>query len=386
MPTFNVDAFSGGRARSSVGDEGCVVANTETQLNMKTPPPALSEVASLVANTSLTVTKHIFFVPGVVLELQHPVDTELSIMVEVSAVTSVSPTDSRLDILPGYVFDATFVGADVSVAQNFVRPEVVYGSAAVPLHFLADYTVGAVTYQNVQVPGARWVENQWAGQTICLGGDFDGAGTLPVFGNTGDHLIIITGGGLSTVDDLVLSIAQDFSVATPYASRVPIWKLTALGRGVTTLFEPTLDMERKGTPWYGNNHMLGGGQGQPLGNTFTAKDTGVTITTPNLVDLRGKAVSLSNQNKTLTLSLPTDMVPFTLAGKYLNPNQNQTDLFMIVSNTADTITVESPMDGAFEASEVAYVIGERVAVKYQRLLSQMQKYVNPDARLHIFFA
>lgn len=385
MPLFITNLFKGGRARSSTGDEGCVTSNTEERLTLKTPPQALSTIQSLVNNTSITVLKHYFFVPGVVLELKHPADPNRSIMVEVSAVSSASPTTSLLTILAGPNFDSSFVGASVSVAQNFLRADVVYGSSAQPLALQPAVDIGGGVYrQDIQVPGARWVGNQWAGQRLIFGLDLDGQGEYDIVSNTGDTLTLAS--NIVTGDDVSIAIAHDWSVITPFDERIPIWKLTALGRGVTTLYEPTLDMERKGTPWYGHNHILGGGQGQPLGNTFTPKDTGVTITTPDLVELRGKAVSLSNQNKTLTISLPTALTTNALVGKYLNPNQNQTDIFKIVSNTATDITVDSPMDGAFEAAEVAYVIGERVAVKYQRLLSQMKKYVNPDARLHIFFA
>lgn len=385
MPTFVIDEFANGRARSSTGDEACVESNTEDQLDLVTPPEPITVVTAVVADTSITVLKHTYLVPGIVLELKHPVTPEDSVMVEVSAVTSVSPTTTRLDILPGYVFGVDFVGADVSIAQNFLRSQVTYGSAAAPLHWGADYAVGAETYQNIQVPGARWVGDQWANQKVCVGGDFDGAGATEIVGNTADALIINTGGGVSTVDDLIVAIAKDWATASPFASRVPIWELQALGRGVTTLLKPALDLERIGTPWYGHNHTIGAASLQPISGAWTALDVGLSITTPGLVTLRGKSVSLSNGSKTLTLQVQTAMTANALIGSFLNPNQNQPLLFKIVSNTATTITVDVPMDGVFSAGQVAYVLPAKVAVKYTRVLDRLRAYVEPEIRLHLMF-
>ena len=384
-PLFVANEFSGGRARSSVGDEACVEDNTTEQLNLVTPPEPISLVTAVVANTSVTVLKHTYLVPGVVVELKHPSTPANSVMVEVSAVTSVSPTTTQLDILPGYVFGVDFVGADVSIAQNFLRPQVTYGSAAAPLHWSPDYVVGSDTYQNIQVPGARWVGNQWANQKICIGGDFDGAGATEIVGNTVDALIINTGGGLSTTDDVIVAIAKDWDVAAPFASRIPIWELQALGRGVTTLLKPQLDLERIGTPWYGHNHTVGGANLQPISGAWTALDVGLNITTPDLVTLRGKSALLTNGSKTLTLQVQTAMTTNALAGSFLNPNQNQPLLFKIVSNTATTITVDVPMDGVFSAGQVAYVLPPKVAVKYTRVLDRLRAYVEPEVRLHLMF-
>ncbi len=387
MPTFVVDEYKGGRARSSTGDEVCVVSNTTDTLNTA-DPVILSEVLSVSAGppVSIVVTKHMYFVPGIVLQLTHPVDPLLSIMVEVRAVTEVNATDARLDLLAGYEVDPGFVGAGVSVNQNFLRAEVVYGSAAEPLHFGAAYTVDGITYQNITVPGALWTGHQWAGQKICGGLDLDGMGSTAIIGNTADALIIATGGGLSTVIDVQVAIAPDFTTDVPFASRAPVWLLTTLGKGVTTLLEPTLDLQRVGTPWYGHNHMLSDASAQPIGGAWTAKDVGINITTPGLVDLRAKSVALSGDGLTLTIFPTTPMVVNAHVGKFLNPNQNQPALFKIVSNTATTITVNASMLGVFSAGQVAYVLPPRHAIKYQRVLDILQRrYVNPDIRVHLLF-
>lgn len=346
----------------------------------------MSSVVSVVANTSLTVLKHIYLVPGVVLQLTHPTDVDSSVMVEVEAVTPVSATEARLDILPGYTFGTDFVGADVSVAQNFLRAEVLYGSTSDPLHFGASYTIDGVTYQNVQVTGARWVENQWKGYKAFLGGDFDGGGAVDIVSNMPDFLVIATGGGQSLTDDLVVAIAKDYSGGPAFADRVPVWKLTSLGRGLTTTLEPSLDLERKGTPWYGHNHLIGDEYASPInGGGWLPYDVGLKITTPNLVTLFAKTVSLSNDGLTIGLAVVTAMTTNALAGSWINPNRNQTQLFKIVSNTANTVTVDAPADAVFSASEVAYVLGPRVAVVYERVLAQLKKYVNPDVRIHLLF-
>ncbi len=385
---FNVDDFAGGRARSAVGDEGCVQSNTADTLNFAAPT-ILGTISGVVADVSVTVTKHVFFVPGVVVQLTHPSDTELSVMVEVADVVEVSPTESRLDIVKGQVFGAGFVGGGVSVAQNFLRPEVVYGTSADPLHFSALYFSvtpdGVLALQDVAVPGALWVESQWKGYKAALGGDFSGQPALTVYDNTQDTLVFNTGSAKSTTDDLVLAVAFDYTVDAPFASRVPVWRMTALSRGMTTTLEPTLDYERKGTPWYGHNPLVQDDAASALGGGWTPADVGIKVTTPGLVDFWAKAGALDVTGEVLTVLTPTPMVVNEHAGKFLNPNQNQVALFKILSNTATSIPVDAPMGGMFSVSELAYVIGPRVAVKYERALAQMKKFVNSDVRLHIIF-
>lgn len=384
MPTFVVDEFKGGKVRSSVGDEGCIASNSGSQLNLTTPPEQVSSVLSLVADTSLTCTKSIYFVPGVVLQVTHPTVVNSSIMVEVSAVVPVNATDARLDLVPGHTFGASFIGGAVSVAQNFVRGQVTYGSVAAPLFFGAAYVLDGNSTQNLQVPGALWVGNQWAGQQVVVSGAYDGTGPYTVYGNSADTLFVESG-AFNPASPVQVAIAPEWTSFTPFSGRIPAWEATALARGMTTLLYPQLDLERKGTPWYGHNHLLSGAEGQPQGGASTSKDINLKVTTPGLVDLFAKTAGLSPDGLTIGLLPTTLMTVDEHVGKYLNPNQWQTTIFKIVSNTATSITVDANMDGAFDAGEIAYVIGPRVSVKYQRVLDHLRSFVNPDARIHVLF-
>lgn len=387
MGTFIPNQYKGGLARSSTGDEGCIASNSDTEIFFE-PPVMLAEMTAYFAGPpkQIIVTKHPHFIAGLVLQLTHPTDESLSIMVEVRSVIPYSATESKLVLLPGSTVDASFVGAAVSINQNFLRPEVVYGSAAEPLNWSAVYAVDGVSYQQVSVAGAQWVGNQWVGCSVVSGGALENEAPRIVAFNDQDLLTVFAPGPALPSTDTTIAIAKAYSGFTVFSDRVPTWRLTLLGKNVTTLLEPSLDLERLGTEWYGHNHLLAGGQGaSPGGVSWDNSDTGVTITTPGIKRVEVKAMALSNGNIRLDVETPTDLVTNAYVGDFLNPNPLQTQLFKIVSNTANSITVDSPLDAAFQKGALAYVLGERDAVKYNRLLAQLKTYVNPDARVHILF-
>jgi hypothetical protein len=73
-------------------------------------------------------------------------------------------------------------------------------------------------------------------------------------------------------------------------------------------------------------------------------------------------------------------------GMYLNPNQNQKQLFRIVANTATTVTVAGDITSLCIPGQRYYVLKKRDAMRYQRLDKRLRtEFTDADAKPHIFF-
>lgn len=349
--TWTVDQWANGVVIDAVGNVIPVESNTATTLTLKgsTVRGTLSSGVSAGA-TTLNVTSTAGWRKGMSLQIRDGSHTEC---VTVEAVGTSTLTINR---------GLTYTYA--STAELFRIPMLAM------MEYLSSGVASGVTLQDT---GAYWNTNQWAGYKVL-----DSANTKrTIVSNTVDTLTL--SGGVVTGS---YSIAYDFSGAS-FATRVvsPTFKV-ASGQH-SFLYEPRKKKALRGTiddPFY----YLYAGTATILSPAFGLGDVAVFIS--GVAQEFGFSSGLTSTVLTSTDELIGYATDY-FKGMWLNPNRNQTKLFKILSSdgVAGTVTVEGDMTGFAAAGGDFFILSNRDALRYSRLVERLQKEVPYSTRIYVFF-
>ena len=73
-------------------------------------------------------------------------------------------------------------------------------------------------------------------------------------------------------------------------------------------------------------------------------------------------------------------------GYYLNPNQNQEQMFEIVANTGTTVTVAGDIDSLVFAGQSYYVLKPRDRARFTRVSERLRgEFTSDEVRVHVLF-
>lgn len=363
LATWDIGLFGESTLRGWIGDILCVSDNpTATTLTIE-PPRKVTEIldATLVGETSFDVASTVGLRPGLNIQITSNVEVAGAYAAEVFEINTVVPGvpgTITVKTAARYAFGA---GSKLSIAKSITRAEYV-GS-------------GVAFAQLITDPVGGFVENQWKGYKLL-----DSANVVHnVLENTGN---VITVDGAAPVSG-AYSVAYDFTLGGAFASRTPHLRYK-LGNGVhSTLFEPTYDIETRGTLYDPYNRTYGG-SGSPLQGVFGPNDVGIHVTTPVAV-VQGKASSSAGAVFDLDTTQPAPGIN-ALVGMYLNPNQNQEQFFEVLSNTATTVTVAGDVASLIVSGQAYYVLKPRDKVRFERVTKRLRtEFMDGDSRPHLLF-
>lgn len=234
-------------------------------------------------------------------------------------------------------------------------------------------TVNASTTDSIEVavPGGSlsWETNQWAGFILC-----DSGGTYrTVVSNTSDTL---------TFDDGLTSPSGEFALARSYSGTdVGILHFWVYYGHTPRLYNPLFDNTLRGTRFDPYYYLYSGRSGSRLGR-WGSCDMGVYILSSDAVVVASRWTSVGENYLTDTsANWSTD----ELVGMYLNPNQNQTNLLLIVANTNDTVTVAGRVDSLAVSGQAYVVFTARNAARYRALVSALPSFVMEDVHPRVLF-
>ena len=365
--TFTPHLYLGGKLKGWIGDIACITDNaTSTQLTMTAP----QEVTTLVAPASIgATTLSVASTSG----LDRGVDIQITSLVapfkaEIVQVYTTSPgTPGSLSLQGPGLVNAYPAGAMISIGKSIIRAEYTGtpGSTAAG--------------QVITDPYANWNNTQWTrnlGQYKLL----DSANVL--------HNVVSNTGFTVTVDGAPpasgeYSIAFGFNVGASFAARVPILAYRIENGVHATLVEPTEDVHEVGTGYDPFNRLYNG-PGLNLNGAWGPGDVGVYIL-GNIPVAQGKATTVSGSTFTLDVNEPA-VIPGALVGDYLNPNQNQEQLFEILANSATTVTVAGDVSSLVVPNQAYVVLTKRDKIRFQRVTARLRtEFTDTDVRIHVLF-
>ncbi len=361
--TWDLGLFGNSTLRGWIGDIVCVRDNpSETELTIE-PPRKVTEIidATLAGETSFEVLSTVGLRPGLNIQITSNVEIAGEFAAEVFEINTVTPGVPGTITVKTAARKAFGAGSKLSIAKSIVRAEYV-GSGTAASQVIAD-------------PVGGFVENQWKGYLLL-----DSANVLhEVLSNTGDE---ITVDGAAPVTG-AYAVAYDFTLGATFADRVPILKYK-LGNGVhSTTFEPTYDIETRGTLYDPYNRTYGGA-GAPLQGVFGPNDVGIHILTPVTV-IQGMATVAAGPVFELDTTQPAPGID-ELVGMYLNPNQNQEQFFEILSNTATELLVAGDVSSLVVDGQAYYVLKPRDRIRFQRVTKRLrEEFMDGDSRPHLLF-
>ena len=357
-----VDEWAGGKLLGWMGDVACVESNTVTQAALYTSPKDLETVAELlIGGTLLRLNSVLGVKKGLALEVRDGVNGHIS---EVASVNAVNKT--CVLVTPSIHTFAS--GTGVSVGKSFIRAEYYSETGVAAL-------VGIVTV--VTDADAEWEENQWKGFYFCP----ETNGSYPILGNSKTELFF---GSNITVGAIKYGIATSYGIGATFADRAPHFTYTLSSGYHSTIYNPFLDFQARGSR-YDYYSRLYYGPGVNLLGAWGPNDVGVYITTPGIVVTMGEAVgAIGNVFQIDPQQVPPNADDWM--GLYLNPNQNQNQLFRIVTNSATEITVAGDITSLAVPGQRYYVLSKRDAMRYQRLDKRLRtEFTEADAKPHLFF-
>ena len=359
--------WNDGTLRGWIGDIACVLSNVGGDTLITKPPRAVTEFgAAVLAAPTILVLSTVGFAPGMTIQVVGSVESSPGVypseVFEISTIVPGAP--GVLGVRdPRGLLNAYPSGGIVCIGKSIVRDEYVD-------------TATGVALQVITSAGALFVQNQWRGYALL-----DAANVA--------HNVVSNTGSTITVDGVppvvgTFAIARAFTLGGTFALRTPHLRYS-LGNGVHTyLFEPTFDMEVRGTI-YDPFSRLWGGPGLSLFGSWGPADVGVYITTPVTVT-SGHASTVAINVLTLDTSQPAPAVN-ALVGLFLNPNANQEQFFEVVSNTALTVTVVEDISSLVVSGQIYYVLQPRDLTRFRRVLARLRdEFTDSDSRVHVFFA
>jgi len=363
--------FNDGALRGPIGEVVCVQTSTETEFttveaeafHLLTNNLAAGATAVLVDDTTLLQ-------PHMTVQLSRADGTAAEI-VEINTITAgVSFTIKRPDGLQ----NSYSSGDAVSIERNVFRTELVGNGT------WADIGGGQYTLTD---PTARWMDGAWNGYEIL-----DNGNTKHTVIQSDLNTITIAAGAQPPDGDY--AVASDFALGASFAARDPMVRVIAYNGEHTFLLEPTYDVQLKGTRFDPFSPLYQGGAfGAALLGIYTSGDVGVLITS-DVTQTLGITQNPSGAGNQFFLdpSSPAP-TPNALVGMYLNPNQNQTQLFRILANDATSVTVAADVSSLTVPGQIYYVLNERDASRFQRLSARLglpsREFAHQDINVRILF-
>jgi len=220
-----------------------------------------------------------------------------------------------------------------------------------------------------------FVPNQWVGFQVMDMNDVEHS----VVSN--DETSITVDGAALPIGATTVSMAYDFNGAT-WVARDPIIRYRLSTGGSSTLFDPMMDYTLRGTK-YDPFDYLYVGPGINLLGSWGPADVGFYVE-GDIPEHIGRAQSAVGNVFTLDPSRPAPAVN-EYVGMFLNPNQNQDNLFEVVANDATTVTVAGDCSPLVVAGQYYFILKVRDARRYQRLAARMPEFMDGDAVPHILF-
>lgn len=365
---FTVDEWQNGFVVGSLGDRACVVSNTATALTLSPTVPAryLTGAAS-AGSTTIPMTSTGGLQAGLRLQVESTLTPATSEIVEILSINAGVSIELAEPLVNSYVS-----GDFVSLKKSLLRTEVL-GSGGV--WSTVSGTTRELTYAN-----GSWTLNQWAGSKVLASDN-----TLHTILSNTDTTLRVDSALLPADGDF--SIAYDFTLGASFVDRDPVLSYTVYNGSHTFLFDPTLDLELRGTR-YDPFSPLWMGPGSTILGAWGPGDVALYITTDVALHI-GLATTASGNM--LTIDPAAGAVGVNdLAGQYLNPNQNQRQLFRILSNTATTITVDQDIASLVVAGQAYYVLNPRDASRYTQLTSRLgppsREFSHQDIDVRVLFA
>lgn len=367
--TWTTHLFQGGDLRGWIGDYiDCVTDNTATTLTMTAPPliTTLATAASAGA-TSLSVESTAELHQYLTIQITDTVVTGLYFnaeIVEIDSVTAGAP--GTISITGPGLTNSYHVGAQISIGKSIVRAE-----------YLGSTTTTAAG-QVLHDPTAFFCDYQWVGYVLL-----DSANVLHnVVTNTGNTTITVDGAAPAAGE---YSIAKGMTVGGSFAARQPQLEYKVTNGIHSFIWEPTFDLAMRGSI-YDPSSRLWAGSGLNLYGVWGPGDVGVYIE-GNIPLTFGQASTLSGGGTVFNLD-PTTPAPAanSLVGDWLNPNQNQTQMFEIISNTTTTITVGTNIQSLTVSGQYYVVLAPRDKNRFQRVSARLQEeFVDTDVKVHVLF-
>lgn len=366
--TWADSLWMNGTIFSFIGDVACTQDNVNNQLTTKAPRlvTALTEDVASGA-TSLPVGDTTLLYPGMTIQVTSAEETSPGSGVYYAEIVEVTDIDTigrpgEISVQPDLVHSYP-ENSIVTIQKSIVRKE--YRSLE-----------GTFSGNTLTDAEGRWVEGQWIGFKL-LGPDNV---KRNITGNTG-NTITYDGATLSATG--AYAIAYDFTLGASWTLRAPLIKYRVFETPHSFIYEPTMDMEVRGTLYDPFNRMYGG-PGLSLNGVFGPSDVGVYILSDILV-AKGRASSATGAIFDLDPYQPAP-APDELVGMYLNPNQNQEQMFEILSNTSTTLTVAGSVESLVFPGQVYYVLKPRDRIRFQRLTNRLRKeFTDTDVRIHLMF-
>lgn len=359
---WTTNEWADGRVLDSMGNFLDVLSNTATVLTFKplsatgTVYRTLLTAGAIVGATSVVVTSTVGLLVGQRVQL-YDSSTGNSQVVEITAIVPSTGTVHFWNPLLVAMTTTATLGWEIIKPEAFMRGSVPGGEPA-----------GEIT---VTVPTGvmRWLYGQWIGYSFK-----DSGGAVHVItGSDATKIYYDAAEGVIPVGNV--DIAFTFSAGTPEQ------RYEVFGDGHRpTMFNPRFDWELRGTrldPFY---YFASGVL--PLFGNFGPCDLGVYITTANVCDVLSRPSGVSGSVLT---DASANFTVNALAGKYLNPNQNQTRMLKIVSNTATTITVAEDIENTAVVGIPYYVMSERNKNRFQRLSVRLQEFVASGVKARVLF-
>jgi hypothetical protein len=354
--TWANDLWKDGSLRGQLGDIACIDTNVDDVVATLAPRGITTTVgASLVGASSFAAASLSGLVPGLTVQIISATETSPGSGVYASEIVEILSTTGPSTVnLHGVTLNAYPNGSKVTIGKSIFRRSI-----------KATMTAAGQVTTDVD---AKWTDHQWKGYKLRTGGV--------------THNIVDNDGTTITVDGAApasgaYEIAWSFDGATPLARY-------KIGNGThSTWFEPTYDIETRGTIYDPFNRLYSG-PGTPLSGVFGPDDVAAFITTPVTVT-KGRAQGMLGFVFDLDPAEPAPAVN-EYVGYFLNPNQNQDQMFEILANDATTLTIAGAIDSLAVAGQYYYVLKPRDKVRFQRITRRLRKeFTDTDVRIRVLF-
>jgi hypothetical protein len=360
---WTVDLFKDGTIWGGIGDIACVETNdTTTRALTKSPRliATLTAQSNAGANT-ITLDKVKLLRPHMAIQIISGTIGGGYYASEIREIASIAGLVVTLKSSAG-LSNTYPTGSIVTIGKSIIRAEYDRVSTSVGGQVLND-TV------------SKWVNNQWKGYKLL-----DSANVKHTIESNTQTSVTVDGAPPAAG---TYAIALDFTLGGNWAARTP-WFEYIIGNGIrTTWFEPTYDLELRGLI-YDPYDRLYNGPGLNLFGVWGPNDVAAYITTQVTV-ADGQAQGVSGFTFTLDPDQPAPGVN-AWVGYWLNPNQNQEQMFEILANDATTITVAGGISSLVVAGQYYYVLKPRDKVRFQRVVGRLRKeFTDTDVRIHVLF-
>lgn len=356
-PSWIDDQWKSGRYVSVYGEICCIDLNRlGSSVHFSVPDTDASlDGEHSAGDFTITVDTTYRLRPGMEVQITHATLPATAEIVEVRDILSATQFRIKTALVNTYP-DASAV----SLGKSLVRREILLS--------------GAASGSTMTVALAAWSENQWKGFKFIDASD----NLRTIVSNTGNVLTL--DGACATGQ---FAISYNFGGVT-FAARNGYWA-GHLELGETShLYYGTFDHEMEGTrhdPF--NRTWHGAGTSTVLG-AWGPNDIGVYIKT-KVTQLHGVGSTASGGVLDLDPDVPAP-TPGDLVGMYLNPNQNQEQMFLIVANDATTITVAGDVSSLVRPGQYYYVLKPRDAQRFKRISARLRnEFTDADVVPHVLF-